>query len=109
MNAQFKKGVLELIVLLIVNKEDEYGYSLVKKISNKIIISEGTVYPILRRLVKEKHLTTYNKESNEGPFRKYYRITKNGISQLETLKYEWKEFFLIINCFIEENDKLEQK
>lgn len=109
MNAQFKKGVLELIVLLIINKEDEYGYSLVKKISNKIVISEGTVYPILRRLVKEKHLTTYNKESKEGPFRKYYRITKNGINKLETLKFEWNEFFLIINCFIEENDKLEQE
>ncbi|UPO90041.1 PadR family transcriptional regulator [Niallia sp. Man26] len=108
MNAQFKKGVLDLIVLLIIDKEDEYGYSLVKKISTKIIISEGTVYPILRRLVREKNLTIYNKESKEGPFRKYYSITKDGINKLETLKYEWNEFFLIINCFIEENDKYKQ-
>ncbi|MEK4761141.1 PadR family transcriptional regulator [Viridibacillus sp. FSL E2-0187] len=109
MNAQFKKGVLELIVLLIINKEDEYGYALVKKISSKITISEGTVYPILGRLVKEKHLTTYHQESTEGPFRKYYKITKDGMDKLETLKFEWKEFFLIINRFIEENDKLEQE
>jgi len=61
MNAQFYKNVLELIVLLIISKEDEYGYSLVKKISNKIIISEGTVYPILRRLVKENYLASYHK------------------------------------------------
>lgn len=107
MNAQFKKGVLELIVLLIINKRDEYGYALVKKISSKIVISEGTVYPILRRLVKEKHLTTYHQESTEGPFRKYYTITKDGVDKLEDLKFEWNEFFLIINRFIKENDKLE--
>lgn len=109
MNAQFKKGVLELIVLLIINKEDAYGYSLVKKISRKITISEGTVYPILGRLVKEEYLTTYHQESTEGPFRKYYKITKDGIDKLEKLKYEWNEFFLIINLFIEENEKLEQE
>ena len=102
-------GVLELIVLIIINKEDEYGYSLIKKISNKIVISEGTVYPILRRLVKEKYVTTYHEESKEGPFRKYYRITKEGIAKLESLKMEWNEFFLTINRFVEENDKLEQK
>lgn len=109
MNAQFNKSVLELIVLLIINKEDEYGYSLVKKISHKIIISEGTIYPILRRLVKGNYLASYHKESKEGPFRKYYRITSNGINKLNTLKSEWNEFVLIINCFIKGNDILEQK
>ncbi|WP_054711789.1 PadR family transcriptional regulator [Bacillus sp. JCM 19041] len=108
MNAQFKKGILELIVLLIIKREDEYGYSLVKKISNKIVISEGTVYPILRRLVKEDYLTTYHTESKEGPFRKYYKITNNGISKLNTLKNEWNDFFLIINYFVEEDDTFEQ-
>jgi PadR family transcriptional regulator, regulatory protein PadR len=108
MNAQFNKSVLELIVLLIISKEDEYGYSLVKRISHKINISEGTVYPILRRLVKEKYLVSYHKESKEGPVRKYYRITNNGINKLNTLKCEWNEFILIIHCFVEENDTLEQ-
>ncbi|MEY8749405.1 PadR family transcriptional regulator [Alkalihalobacillus sp. NPDC078783] len=108
MNAQFKKGVLELVVLLIIKKDDEYGYSLVKKISSKILISEGTVYPILRRLVSENYLTTYHKESNEGPFRKYYKITQEGTQKLNALKYEWNEFFLIINRFVEENGEIEQ-
>ncbi|KML31380.1 PadR family transcriptional regulator [Priestia aryabhattai] len=109
MNAQFKKGVLELIVLLIISKEDEYGYSLVKKISYKIIISEGTIYPILRRLVKENYLTTYNKESSEGPFRKYYKITEEGFDRLHNLRIEWKEFVQIINCFVEESNVIEQR
>lgn len=94
---------------MIINKEDEYGYSLVKKISSKITISEGAFYLILGRLVKEKHLTTYHQESTEGPIRKYYKNIRDGMDKLETLKFEWKEFFLIINRFIEENDKLEQE
>lgn len=52
MNVQFKKGALELIVLLIIKKEDQYGYSLVQNISRYMTIAEGTVYPLLRRLVK---------------------------------------------------------
>ncbi|MDQ0273696.1 PadR family transcriptional regulator [Cytobacillus purgationiresistens] len=109
MNAQFKKGVLELVVLLIINQDDEYGYSLVKRISNRISISEGTVYPILRRLVKENYLTTYHKESTEGPFRKYYSITSVGKDKLDTLTSEWNEFVDIINFFIKESDVYEQK
>lgn len=65
MNAQFKKGVLELLVLLIINQDDEYGYSLIKKISNQMSISEGTVYPILKRLVQDQYVSTYQKPSGE--------------------------------------------
>ncbi len=59
MNSQFKKGALELIVLLIIKRDDQYGYSLVQNISRYMTIAEGTVYPLLRRLVKSGELATY--------------------------------------------------
>jgi len=92
MNPQFKKGVLELCVLSMVSKKDYYGYELVEEISKVIDISEGTLYPILRRLTDEKYFETYLRESNEGPSRKYYKITKPGRDfQKEQLKL-WNEF-----------------
>lgn len=103
MNVQFKKGVIELLVLILLNNKDEYGYSLIKKITEKVLISEGTVYPILRRLVKEEVLSTYYKESLEGPARKYYHLTENGKKEFQSLMNEWNEFTLIIDNFIEEN------
>lgn len=76
MNVQFKKGVLELCVLVLLDKQDRYGYELVQKISDQIEISEGSVYPLLRRLTKEEYFTTYLQESTEGPPRKYYTLTE---------------------------------
>lgn len=92
MNAQFKKGILELCVLTMIKKRDYYGYELVEEISQKFAISEGTIYPILRRLTEEKYFETYLQESNSGPPRKYYRITKLGKSSQEDLFKEWLEF-----------------
>nr|MBU6863782.1 PadR family transcriptional regulator [Streptococcus oralis] len=51
------------------DKQDRYGYELVRNISNRIEISEGSVYPLLRRLTKEEYFTTYLQESSEGPSR----------------------------------------
>src|SRR5699024_3885055 len=65
-NIQFKKGVLEICVLALLDKQDRYGYELVQKISDQISISEGSVYPLLRRLTKEGYFTTYLQESSEG-------------------------------------------
>lgn len=92
MNAQFKKGILELCVLTMIKKRDYYGYELVEEISQKFAISEGTIYPILRRLTEEKYFETYLQESNSGPPRKYYRITKLGKSSQEEMHKEWQEF-----------------
>lgn len=92
MNAQFKKGILELCVLTIIKKRDYYGYELVEEISQKFEISEGTIYPILRRLTDEKYFDTYLQESNSGPPRKYYRITKLGKIFQENQFEEWSAF-----------------
>ena len=103
MNVQFKKGVLELCVLVLLDKQDRYGYELVQKISDQIEISEGSVYPLLRRLTKEEYFTTFLQESSEGPPRKYYRLTDKGREYLGQLLKEWKEFSNGVNQLIEES------
>ena len=107
MNTQFKKGALELIVLLIIKREDQYGYSLVQNISRYMTIAEGTVYPLLRRLVKNGELSTYHQPSTEGPARKYYRLTDQGQERLALLKEEWQMFSNAVNTFVEESERNE--
>lgn len=102
MNVQFKKGVLELCVLLLISKKDQYGYELAQSISEKIEVAEGTLYPLLRRLTKENYLHTYLAESNEGPPRKYYSLTSSGRAYMEELVSEWRQFSKAVDQFIEE-------
>ncbi|MEG0995178.1 MAG: PadR family transcriptional regulator [Bacilli bacterium] len=106
MDTQFKKGVLELIVLLILNKTDKYGYELVEEVSKIVNVNEGTIYPILKRLTNEKYFDTYLKESKEGPPRKYYHLTPLGNKRKRDLLKEWKIFETSVNKFIkgEENE-----
>ena len=92
MNAQFKKGILDLCVLALLDKRDRYGYELIQSISRHVEISEGAVYPVLRRLMKEDLLTSYLQESSEGPSRKYYSLTSQGRNYLQELMNEWREF-----------------
>lgn len=75
-----------------------------QKISDQIDISEGTVYPLLRRLTKEGYFTTYLKESTEGPPRKYYKLTDNGRIYYQELLQEWREFTNGVNQLIKEGD-----
>jgi len=104
MNVQFKKGVLELCVLVVLCRKDYYGYNLVQAISEKIDISEGTIYPILRRLTKDGLFTTYLKESEEGPPRKYYQVTDKGREYTEELLGEWNLFVGGVTSIIEEEE-----
>ena len=103
MNAQFKKGVLELIVLISVTKKDMYGYELVSEVSKVIDVNEGTIYPLLKRLTNEHYFETYLKESTEGPPRKYYHLTAAGGVYKDNLKAEWEEFHTRVDQFIVEN------
>lgn len=102
MNIQFKKGVLELCVLVLLNRQDRYGYELVQTISREIAISEGTVYPLLRKMMKEGYCTTYLKQSNEGPSRKYYRLTDEGREYMRRLYSEWQAFIIGVNHIMDE-------
>lgn len=104
-NTQFKKGVLELLVMLIVEGDDKYGYELVEEVSNVVNVNEGTIYPILKRLTNENYFETYLKESTEGPPRKYYHLTVLGKERKDELLNEWKKFNESVNKFIKESGK----
>lgn len=97
MNIQFKKGVLELCVLAVLDTKDCYGYELVNEISKDIDISEGTIYPLLRRIKSDGFVTTYLQESQQGPPRKYYRITDLGKNTKEKLESEWLDFVITVS------------
>ena len=94
-----------MCVLALVSRRDFYGYELVETISQKIEISEGTIYPILRRLTIEKYFDTYLKESNEGPPRKYYKMTALGKQQTEKLISEWSRFSEDVNFILKGGKK----
>ncbi len=102
MNAQFKKGVLELCVLAQLRENDRYGYELTEAISTKMEIATGTLYLILKRLKDEAYVETYLVESVGGPARKYYHLTKSGIAYEESLKKEWLEFAKVVKELIHE-------
>jgi PadR family transcriptional regulator, regulatory protein PadR len=101
-NVQFKKGVLELCVLVLTSQKDRYGYELVEEISKKFEISEGTIYPLVRRLTKEGLFSTYLMESTEGPPRKYYKITEKGLEMKKVLVDEWSLFTKGVSEMLEE-------
>ena len=106
MNNQFKKGVLELCVLELVSRKDFYGYELVQEISRDIDISEGALYPILRRLSKEGIFETYLEESDGGPPRKYYRITGEGKDRSEAVRREWEDFLERIGRILDDGGRV---
>lgn len=104
MNIQFKKGVLELCVLIMLARKNCYGYELVNEISKKIAIAEGTIYPLLRRLKDDGYVTTYLQESMEGPPRKYYKLTEEGAKMKDQLIEEWMDFSTRVNKLLEGED-----
>lgn len=67
MNVQLKKGVMEIVVLSMLQRKDFYGYELVTEISKYIEMSEGTIYPPLNRFKKDGLVDTYLAESHNGP------------------------------------------
>ncbi len=89
MDIQFKKGVLELCVLSLLDGKDRYGYELASILSEKVNISSGTVYPVLRRLKTDGFVDTYLEESSGGPARKYFKLTVSGDELRLALRKEW--------------------
>ena len=100
MNAQFKKGALELCVLSKLTDSDRYGYELTDEISQKMVIATGTLYLVLKRLKDDSLVDTYLQESENGPARKYYHLTEKGRSYQQQLKAEWQEFVSAVDEII---------
>jgi PadR family transcriptional regulator, regulatory protein PadR len=91
-NAQMRKGVLELCVLAIIAGKDAYASDIIARLKEaRLIVVEGTLYPLLTRL-KNEGLTVYRwEESKSGPPRKYHQITDRGLEVLADLNADWKD------------------
>lgn len=90
--SQIKRGTLEYCILLLVNKREWYGYEIIIELSkwSCITTKESTVYPLLRRMLKEGYLDSFWQETTQGvPARKYYSITDKGIKYLTLMSQEW--------------------
>ncbi len=113
MNAQFKRGIVELCVLSELVMEDMYGYRIINNISKDIDVNENTIYPILRRLTKEGHFTTYLVESDLGAPRKYYKVTEKGFKYYLELRDSWDNFiggvYEILNRGGKKNEQISER
>jgi PadR family transcriptional regulator PadR len=92
--AQWLKGVLDLCVLVQLRCGEAYGYELARALEGNGfgVIKGGTLYPLLNRLERDGLVTTVWRASDQGPDRKYYRITELGVTELEAARIAWSDF-----------------
>jgi len=90
--AQMRKGVLEYCILTIINQQDCYATDILRKLKDaRLIVVEGTLYPLLTRQ-KNAGLLSYRwEESPQGPPRKYYKLTDAGRDFLKDLDTSWED------------------
>ena len=103
MDAQLKRGVLDVCVLAAIRNEDSYGYKIIKDLKPILELSESTLYTILKRL-EENNMLVVRTAEHEGRLRKYYHITQNGRNRIEDFKNEWKEIMQIYSFIEREGD-----
>lgn len=100
---KIESKLLDACALAILSKGDTYGYEITQQFKQAIIISESTLYPVLRRLQKEKLCMTYD-EPYQGRNRRYYSITDAGREQLRDYRKQWQDYKLAIDIFLEEDN-----
>ena len=106
MDAQLRRGVLDVCVLTAIKNEDSYGYKIIKDLKPVLELSESTLYTILKRL-EEAHMLIVRSTEFEGRLRKYYHITPAGLQRIEDFKNEWEEL-MEIYAFIVKEERYEQ-
>lgn len=94
MDIQLKRGLLDVCVLAAIKDEDSYGYKIIKDMKPYLVLSESTLYTILKRLEAANMLTVKSVE-HDGRLRKYYHITPAGVRRIEEFKEDWKELISI--------------
>lgn len=97
-------GSTPMLVLSLLKDGDKYGYEMVEELAKRsddtFQLKEGTLYPLLHTLEKNKYVTSYTKAAPSGRERKYYRLTKAGLEQLEYKEKEWKLFSEKVNAVL---------
>lgn len=91
---ELRRGVLEYCVLAVVRHHESYAFDIVRDLSDagELVTSEGTIYPLLSRLRRDRLVTTTWRESGSGPPRRYYRITEEGRRALDAFAGDWARF-----------------
>lgn len=100
MDAQLKKGLLEVCVLTAIKEKESYGYKIIADLAPYVEISESTLYPILRRLEGSGAVTTRTEEFN-GRLRKYFSITQIGKRKIQDFIEGMQEFQKISNFIMQ--------
>ncbi len=104
--AQLRKGILELCILAILDKKEAYPSEILEALKDaKLIVVEGTLYPLLTRLKNGELLTYRWEESPSGPPRKYYSLTKMGKAFLDELSLTWDELNTAVNRITKNNEQ----
>ena len=103
MDAQLKRGLLDVCVLAAIKNEESYGYKIIKDMKPYLEMSESTLYTILKRLETAGMLTVRSAE-HEGRLRKYYRITETGLRRIEDFKDEWRSILSIYRFVTKEEE-----
>lgn len=104
--AQMRKGILEFCILSILEKKEAYPSEIIEELKQaKLIVVEGTLYPLLTRLKNSELLSYRWEESSSGPPRKYYSLTKMGKTFLEELDGTWHELNSAVNTITKNNAK----
>jgi PadR family transcriptional regulator PadR len=92
LQVQLRKGVLEMCVLALLSRQNGYAYDIAARLAELIGMGEGTIYPLMRRLQSDGLVKTYLEESDSGPPRKYYQLTRAGRTTLAAQVAEWSAF-----------------
>ena len=96
--SQMRKGMLEYCILLLLHRAPSYSSDIIAKLKEaKLIVVEGTLYPLLTRLKNDELLSYEWVESTQGPPRKYYTLTPKGEAFLEELDSAWSGLATTVN------------
>ena len=100
---QMLKGIIDGCMLAIIKEGEVYGYELAEKLHQYgfTSFSEGSIYPLLIRMQKEKLVTTTLKKSTAGPKRKYYSLTEKGEEELKTFSKRWESLATCVNQLLQ--------
>ncbi|MES2800478.1 MAG: PadR family transcriptional regulator [Bacteroidota bacterium] len=102
--AQMRKGILEFCILSILDKKEAYPSEILETLKDsKLIVVEGTLYPLLTRLKNIELLSYRWEESLSGPPRKYFALTKMGKTFLDELNETWSELSNAVNNITKKN------
>jgi PadR family transcriptional regulator, regulatory protein PadR len=102
--AQMRKGVLEYCIMAILAKQDAYASDIIQLLKEAdLMVVEGTLYPLLTRLKNAELLKYRWEESTQGPPRKYYTITEDGLKFINDLDKSWEDLVNSVNMIREKH------